>query len=83
MPPDTTWLRVSFAARAGDGARASSSSVSFAAKSSKASNAAGKYSRSVDLSRSTWRVRSQIAVWCALATSFTASTRSVSPAICR
>ena len=41
------------AARAGDDARANNSSVSFAAKSSKASIAAGKYSRSVDLSRST------------------------------
>ena len=45
-----------------DGARASSSNESFADRSSKASTAAGKYSSSVDLIRSTCRVRSQIAV---------------------
>ena len=59
-----TCARVSFAARAGSGALPSSSSVSGASRSSKASSAAGKYSRSWCRSRCTARVRSQISVLC-------------------
>src|SRR5665213_1542884 len=51
-------------ADAGSGALPSSSSVSLASRSSNASSAAGKYSRSVCRSRWVWRVRSQISVLC-------------------
>ena len=50
-------------------------SASGASRSSKASSAAGKYSRSPCRSRSSWRVRSQISVLCTRATTFTASAR--------
>lgn len=46
-------LRVGLAARVGDGARPNKIKASVADRSSKASTAAGKYSRSVDLSRRT------------------------------
>ena len=57
-----------------------SSRVSLAAKSSNASNAAGKYSRSACRSRWVCRVRSQINVLCARATTLIASARGVSAA---
>ena len=71
---------VSFAAEAGSGALASSSRVSGASRSSNASSAAGKKSRSWCRSRWTWRVRSQISVLCARATTLTACAAGLSPA---
>jgi hypothetical protein len=56
------WLRFSLAAETGSGALPSSSSVSGASRSSNASSAAGKYSRSAYRSRRVCRLRSQISV---------------------
>jgi len=75
--------RVSFAARAGSGALASSSSASGASRSSKAPSAAGKYSRSWWRSRWTCRVRSQISVLWVRATTLTAPAPGLSPATAR
>ena len=65
------WL--SRAAWSGSGARPSSSSASGASRSGNACKATGKYSRSVERSRSTCRVRSQISDWWVRAVSLIAS----------
>ena len=75
-----TWARVSFRARSGSGAFPSSSRVSGASRSSKASSAAGKYSLSRCRSRCTSLVRSQIIVLCMRASTLMASASGESPA---
>src|SRR5712692_1868796 len=61
----------------------SSSSASGASRSAKAASAAGKYSRSWCRSRCTYRVRSQISVLWARATTLTAPASALSPATAR
>ena len=61
------------AACSGVGARPSTARQSRSARSSKASSAAGKYSRSALRSWLVWRVRAQIRFWCPRARTLTAS----------